>query len=103
MAESPRSQCKGPGCDPWSEIPLATTKSLHATTKARSSQVKYNVLKKKYNNNSSSGDNHCNGNTQHWQGSGTEKHFSNSIKIIIIHFLENKSALKKCLEYAFMQ
>lgn len=67
------------------------------------SQVKYNVFKKKHNNNSSSGDNHCNGNTQHWQGCGIEKHFNNSIKIIITHFLENKSALKKCLEYAFMQ
>lgn len=56
--------------------------------------MKYNLFKKKYNNNSSSSDNHCNGNTQHWQGCGIEKRFNNSIKIILTHFLENKSALK---------
>ena len=94
MAKTPCSQCKGPGCDPWSETPHATTKSLHATTKSQCSQVKYNIFKKTYNNNSSSSDNHCNGNTQHWQGCGIEKCFNNSIKIITTHFLRNKSALK---------
>ena len=43
VAKTLRSQCKGPRIDPWSEnqIPQATAKSSHASTKTRQSQINF--------------------------------------------------------------
>ena len=46
MAKGPGSQCRGTEFDPWSEneIPHATIKSSHATTKTQHSQIKLFIL-----------------------------------------------------------